>query len=54
MSKSMKKVGNDKIKVKPRRYFVEEIEEDETEKLMIKVIKGKNDLRDFEEYIEDK
>lgn len=52
MSKSAKPKF-DKIKVKPRKSYVVEIEEKEIEETISSALKAKNDLKNFEEYIEE-
>jgi len=54
MSKSAKRMKNDKVKIKPRRSFVNEIVEEETDRVIVSLLKQKNDLKNFEEFIEEK
>ncbi len=53
MSKSVKARKNDKVKVKPRKSYLNDYAKEETEKLIVSVLKQKNDLKDFEEFIEE-
>jgi hypothetical protein len=53
MSKSVKARKNDKVKVKPRKSYLNDYAKEEMEKTIASVLKQKNDLKNFEEYVEE-
>jgi len=53
MSKSSRIRKNDKVKVKPRKIFITEYKEEETDRVILSLLKQKNDLKDFDKYLEE-
>ena len=53
MSKSVKARKADKVKVKPRKSYINEVVEEEADRVILSVLKQKANLKDFEEFLEE-
>lgn len=53
MSKSVKARKADKVKVKPRKSYINEVVEEEVDRVILSVLKQKANLKDFEEFLEE-
>ena len=54
MSKSVKARKADKVKIKPRKSYINEVVEEEADRVILSVLKQKANLKDFEEFFSDK